>query len=359
MEFFKTIINSISDPRVLIALAAAFLFLSLKWPSKFYTNKAGIIVFGFMIIFFGISYFDANFRKIVTKPDNVPIVGMLFLVPFFTWFSLREAVRNDKRIEESKPLIEQEETSVKVLTWPDLVYTELICMVVLTVILIGWSILLKAPIEEAANPSASPNPSKAPWYFLGLQEMLVYFDPWLAGVVFPSLIIVGLGAIPYIDTNPKGNGYFTLKERKWEIGTFLFGFLILWILLVVLGTFLRGPNWNFFGPYQYWDIHKLAALTNVNLSEYIWVKGLGTGLPKNPLIREIFGFVVVFGYFLLIPPLLAKTWFKGFYKTLGPIRFHVMTFLLLCMAALPIKMVLRWLFNLKYIIGIPEYFFNI
>jgi hypothetical protein len=97
----------------------------------------------------------------------------------------------------------------------------------------------------------------------------------------------------------------------------------------------------------------------VNLSEYIWVKGLGMGLPKNPLVREMFGFIVVLGYFLLIPPILAKTWFKRFYQTLGPIRFHVMTFLLLCMAALPIKMVLRWLFNLKYIIGIPEYFFNI
>ena len=87
----------------------------------------------------------------------------------------------------------------------------------------------------------------------------------------------GPGAIPYIDTNPNGNGYYTLKERKWEIGTFLFGFLILWILLVILGTFLRGPNWNFFGPYEYWDVHKLEALVNVNLSEYIWVKGARHG----------------------------------------------------------------------------------
>jgi hypothetical protein len=232
-------------------------------------------------------------------------------------------------------------------------------MVVLTIVLIGWSMALPAPLEEPANPSTSPNPSKAPWYFLGLQEMLVYFDPWLAGVVFPGLIIVGLMAIPYIDTNPKGNGYYTIKERRWEITTFLFGFLILWILLVILGTFLRGPNWNFFGPYEFWDIHKLEALVNVNLSEYIWVKGLGMGLPKNPLIREFFGFVLVLAYFLIPPPLFAKKWFKGFYTTLGPIRFHVMMFLLLCMAALPIKMVLRWLFNLKYIIGIPEYFFNI
>ena len=357
--FIKDIINAITAPYFLITAAAILLLVSLKYPDRFYTNKSAAIVFACMFAFLGISVIDENFRKIVTKADNVPIVGMLFLVPFFTWFALREAVRNDKRIAQGKALIEQEETADKVLTWPDLVYTELICMVVLTVILIGWSMALQAPLEDPANPSSSPNPSKAPWYFLGLQEMLVYFDPWLAGVVFPGLIIVGLMAIPYIDTNPKGNGYFTLKERRWEITTFLFGFLILWILLVILGTFLRGPNWNFFGPYEYWDIHKLEALVNVNLSEYIWVKAIGTGLPKNPLIREIFGFIVVLGYFLLIPPLLAKKWFKGFYQTLGPIRFHVMTFLLLAMAALPIKMVLRWLFNLKYIIGIPEYFFNI
>src|SRR6185295_1873236 len=338
METIQHIINFMVAPKYLIVMAAFLLLISLKYPRKFYSNITGIGVFSAMAIFLGLSIFNPDFRLLVTKPDNVPIVCMLFLVPFFTWFSLREGVRNDPRKEEGKPLIEQEETAEKVLTWPDLVYTELICMVVLTVILIGWSMALQAPLEEPANPSASPNPSKAPWYFLGLQEMLVYFDPWLAGVVFPGLIIVGLMAIPYIDTNPKGNGYYTLKERRWEITTFLFGFLILWILLVILGTFLRGPNWNFFGPYEYWDLHKLEALVNVNLSEYIWVKGLGMGLPKNPLIREMFGFIVVLAYFLALPPLLAKKWFKGFYARLGPARFYVMMFLLLAMTSLPIKM---------------------
>ena len=189
--------------------------------------------------------------------------------------------------------------------------------------------------------------------------MLVYFDPWLAGVVFPGLIIVGLMAIPYIDTNPKGNGYYTFKERSWEIMTFLFGFLILWVLLVILGTFLRGPNWNFFGPYEYWDTHKLEALVNVDLSDYFWVRLLGMGRPDNILIRESVGFLVVLGYFLIPPMVLARTIFKRFYENLGPARYHIMVFLLLCMASLPIKMVLRWLFNLKYIIGIPEFFFNI
>jgi len=359
IELLKDIVNFICDPRVLISLTTIALFASLKWPEKFYSDKSAKVLFGVMIVFFLVSLFDYDFRLIVTKPDNVPIVGMLFLIPFFTWFSMREAVRNDRRTSEGKPLTEQEETADKVLTWPDLVYTELICLVAITVILIAWSIALPAPLEEPANPQASPNPSKAPWYFLGLQEMLVYYDPWLAGVVFPGLIIVGLGAIPYIDNNPKGNGYYTLRERKWEIGTFLFGFLILWILLVILGTFLRGPNWNFFGPYEYWDLHKLEALNNINLSEIIWIRMLGMAPPQFVLVREIFGIILVLAYLLILPPLFAKKWFKGFYASLGPIRFYVMMFLLLFMAALPIKMVLRWLLNLKYIVGIPEYFFNI
>ena len=205
----------------------------------------------------------------------------------------------------------------------------------------------------------TPNPSKAPWYFLGLQEMLVYFDPWLAGVVLPSLIIVGLMAIPYIDTNPKGNGYYTFIERKAEITIFLFGFVVLWASLIVLGTFLRGPNWNFFGPFEYWDIHKLEALTNVNLSEYVWVRGLGTGMPDNWFLRELFGIALVGAYIVVLPVLLAKTWFKHYLEKMGPARFYIGVFLFLSMLSLPVKMLMRWLFNLKYVLAIPEYFFNI
>jgi hypothetical protein len=349
MMFIKEIINALTAPYFLITAAAILLLISLKYPRTFYTNKSAIIVFAGMFLFLILSVIDENFRKIVTKPDNVPIVGMLFLVPFFTWFSLREAVRNDQRLEDGKPLIEQDETAEKVLTWPDLVYTELICMVVLTVVLIGWSMALPAPLEEPANPSTSPNPSKAPWYFLGLQEMLVYFDPWLAGVVFPGLIIVGLMAIPYIDTNPKA---MAITQSRSGAGKSRRSYSVFDSLDPARHSrnVPARSELELFGPYEFWDIHKLEALVNVNLSEYIWVKGLGTGLPKNPLIREMFGFLVVIAYFLLPPPIFAKKWFKGFYTTLGPIRFHVMMFLLLCMAALPIKMVLRWLFNLKYII---------
>ena len=115
----------------------------------------------------------------------------------------------------------------KIHTWPHLVRLEFLVAILVFVVLIIWSLSVDAPLEEAANPTRTPNPSKAPWYFLGLQEMLVYFDPWNAGVVMPSLIIVGLMVIPFIDINPKGNGYYCFKDRKYEILTFFLGFDLL------------------------------------------------------------------------------------------------------------------------------------
>ncbi len=358
MGFLKGIINALADPRLFFLLAVAALILVVWKRERIASNAVGYGVLGILALFFIFGTFDPNFRLIVTKPDNVPIVGLIFLLVFFIWYSIREGVLNDRRIAAGQGPIEKAESD-RVWVWPDLVYTELISLIICSVVLIVWSIFLKAPLEQPANPANTPNPSKAPWYFLGLQEMLVYFDPWLAGVVLPGLIIVGLICIPYIDRNPKGNGYFTFAERKAEISIFLFGFAVLWASLIVLGTFLRGPNWNFFGPFEYWDIHKLAALTNVNLSEYIWVRGFRTGLPQQWYIREIFGIVLVLFYVFVLPVLLARAWFKGYYEKLGAPRYYVATFLFLMMMALPIKMLARWIFNLKYIVAIPEFFFNI
>jgi Cytochrome b(C-terminal)/b6/petD len=333
---------------------------STRWLRAVYNPRTAAWIFGALGVLFVIATFDPNFQKIVLKPDNVPIAGMIFLVLFFIWFSLQQARENDRRIAEGQPVIEKKEDGdPKVLVWPDLVYTEFLCMILFSVFLVVWSIYLKAPIEEPANPAKTPNPSKAPWYFLGLQEMLVYFDPWIAGVLLPGLIIVGLMAIPYIDTNPKGNGYYTLKERKWEVAIFLFGFAVLWVWLIVIGTFLRGPNQNFFGPFEYWDVHKVVPLINIDLSQIIWVNLFGIGLPKNPIVREFFGLVLVVAYFLALPPLLARGPLKRFHEKMGPARFHIMVFLGLTMLSLPIKMLLRWMFNMHYLVTVPEIFFNI
>jgi hypothetical protein len=358
MNALKALINAVADPRLFFLLAVALLILIVWKRERLVSNSVGYGVLGILAVFFIFGTFDFNFRQIVTKPDNVPIVGLIFLLVFFVWYAIREGVLNDQRMAAGQGPIEKVEAD-RVWVWPDLVYTELISLILCSVVLIVWSIFLKAPLEQPANPANTPNPSKAPWYFLGLQEMLVYFDPWLAGVVLPGLIIVGLICIPYVDKNPKGNGYFTFAERKAEITIFLFGFVVLWCSLIVLGTFLRGPNWNFFGPFEFWDIHKLAALTNVNLSEYVWVRALRTGLPSQWFIREIVGILFVLFYVFALPVILARKSLKGYYDKLGPTRYYVTVALFLMMMSLPIKMLARWLFNLKYIVAIPEFFFNI
>jgi Cytochrome b(C-terminal)/b6/petD len=358
MDFIKGIFNFAANPRLYFFLMISALVLLVWKREKLTSNAVGYGLLGIFALFFGLGGLDPNFRLIITKPDNVPIVGLIFLLVFFVWYSMKEGVLNDRRIARGEGPVEKAESD-RVWVWPDLVYTELISLILCSVVLIVWSILLKAPLEQPANRAVTPNPSKAPWYFLGLQEMLVYFDPWLAGVVLPGLIIVGLIAIPYIDKNEKGNGYYTFNERKVEITLFLFGFVVLWCSLIVLGTFLRGPNWNFFGPFEFWDLHKLEALTNVNLSEYFWVRTLRQPLPQAWIVREMPGLLLVLFYVAALPVILGKKVFKSYYDKLGAPRYYVTVFLFLMMMALPIKMLLRWIFNLKYIVGIPEIFFNI
>ena len=136
--------------------------------------------------------------------------------------------------------------------------------------------------------------------------------------------------------------------------------MALWVAMIILGTFLRGPNWNIFGPFEYWDVHKLEPLNNVDLSEFLWIRLLGTRLPDFWLIRELPGILMVLAYMFALPVLLARTWFKRFHDKMGPARYYIaMIAFFLPMLALPIKMILRWTFNLKYIVHIHEFFFNI
>jgi hypothetical protein len=369
-EWAKAQIDAMANP-VVYFFGSTLLFAAMVLFREHWTRPTFIwILLNAVVVLMALSMTDYDFRQIVGKPDNVPIVSMLFIVGFFTWLYFSRSVENDRRIAQGRPLLEQEQNE-KVLVWPDLVYTEMICMIALTAVLVVWGVVLQAPLEEPASSVKTPNPSKAPWYFLGLQEMLVYYDPWMAGVVLPSVIIVGLMALPYIDFNKLGNGYYTFNQRKFSVVTFMFGFVPLWIGLIILGTFLRGPNWNFFGIYEYWDVHKLEVLNNVNLSEYFWLDLLRKPLPvaaadadrlTQTLVivkREGVGLLLVALYLLAVPPLLALAFFRKFFMRMGFIRFMVLSNLIQLMAALPIKMLLRWAFKLKYIVAIPEWFFNI
>jgi len=137
------------------------------------------------------------------------------------------------------------EPTDKVNVWPHLLAIEFVALLAVTSALVVFSVFVDAPLLELANFNAQPNPSKAPWYFLGLQELLSYFDPQIAGVLIPGLGLAGLAFIPYIDRNPSTRP----SDRKLAIMIFTF-YLMAAAVLTIFGSFFRGPGFNFTFPWQ-------------------------------------------------------------------------------------------------------------
>ena len=304
--------------------------------------------------------------EIGSAPDNVPIVALILLVPFYTWYGLRQSFANDRLIAQLEADPQMAKThhrkvqlwkpgwDKEVHVWPFLLRIEFLAAIIVTFILMVWSITLNAPLEEPANPTLTMNPSKAPWYFLGLQEMLVYFDPWMAGVVLPSLILIGLMAIPYIDANPLGDGYYTFKQRKFSILTFCFGFLFLWLSMVVIGTFIRGPGWVWFWPGQTWDHNRVVFEANRDLPDIFGIAGpWGKGI-FGAIIMGIYGVLMAAGIHKLIN---WNEFNKKIYRRMTFIQYVTLQFFLVTMMLLPVKMIARLAFRIKYIWITP--WFNI
>ena len=133
----------------------------------------------------------------------------------------------------------------KVNTWPHLMLPEFVSLMAMTAFLILLSAILQAPLLEEANPNVTPNPAKAPWYFLGLQELLSYWDPQIAGVMIPLILGVVLWmAFPYIDRNPETHP----SKRKFAIMFYTF-FLAGAGVLTTIGVLFRGPGWNWTYPW--------------------------------------------------------------------------------------------------------------
>lgn len=296
--------------------------------------------------------------EIASAPDNVPIVALLFLVPFYTWYGLRQAFATDRliaQLEADAALAKAHHRKVfpykpgwdrEVHVWPYLMRIEFLAAIIVTLVLTIWSITLNAPLEEPANPNLTMNPAKAPWYFLGLQEMLVYFDPWIAGVVMPTLIIFGLMVIPYIDANPLGNGYYTFRQRRFAILTFGFGFLVLWLSMIIIGTFIRGPGWMWFWPGQTWDPQRLIFEVNRDLPDLFYI--------TSAWGKGIFGAIVVGLYFVLagagVHKLATLTEFnRKIFRRMSFVQYATLQTFLILMLSLPIKMFVRLLFRIKYV----------
>jgi quinol---cytochrome c reductase cytochrome c subunit, bacillus type len=133
----------------------------------------------------------------------------------------------------------------RVNVWPHLMAAEFLSLLVVMAALTFFSVAVDAPLRDLANFNQTPNPSKAPWYFLGLQELLRYFHPQVAGVTIPQVVILVLIAAPFLDRNPSTRP----DDRKLAIVLFSF-FVLSFATLTTIGMFFRGPGFNFVFPWE-------------------------------------------------------------------------------------------------------------
>ena len=138
-----------------------------------------------------------------------------------------------------------------VFVWPHLLVREFFAAAIVTVMVTLLGLVINAPLQDPATPSTTPNPAKAPWYFLGLQELLHYFKPTTAGILVPGLTLAALALLPYVDRNPSR----AYADRKLAIVTFSM-FLVFWAVITLAGSFFRGPGWIWTWPWQhiYFDL---------------------------------------------------------------------------------------------------------
>lgn len=134
-----------------------------------------------------------------------------------------------------------------VMVWPHLLVRHAVVAVAVLLVVLILAVFFDAPLREIANPTVTPNPEKAPWYFAGLQELLAQFHPVVAGVLVPGGIVIGLIALPFIDRNPAT----AAGRRKVAVVTFTI-FLVVWIALTIVGFAFRGPSWSWVWPWQEW-----------------------------------------------------------------------------------------------------------
>ncbi len=298
------------------------------------------------------------------------------------------------------PMNIQDKNEEKVDVWPNLVVREYLYAMFFMALLTAWAIFMKAPLEEEANLNVTPNPAKAPWYFLGLQELLVYFDPWIAGVLLPTLILVGLMMIPYVDDSKEGVGYYSIKERPFANTFFLFGIAI-WFILIVIGTYFRGPNWAWYWPWENWLHHKPPPPEAWNVPNIIGLLMMGLYFVGGTLLPRFVNKEVPFkkamwtGVGIIAAGAVALKFIAGgiferklgvsfgftqiFWITLSASLYYIfgflvpqkyaknitwpryiisMVFLLLTIAVM-LKIGLRLGFNIKYIFTLPQFNFNI
>jgi len=181
--------------------------------------------------------------------DNTKVAGLVSPRPSVPPTGLPDGVRTQRLLTVVKARAIQDvkpEPQDKVNTWPHLMLVEFGALLAITALLVIMAVVIHSPLLDPANFNATPNPSKAPWYFLGLQELLSYFDPQIAGVTVPTIVgIIGFMMIPFVDRNPSTRP----SDRKFAILLYSI-FISGAATLTILGVLFRGRGFNFSYPWR-------------------------------------------------------------------------------------------------------------
>ena len=266
---------------------------------------------------------------------------------------------SDVKLARSGYMLSNKPDYPRVSSWPHLIWIIFLCTIFLLIMIWGISFIFDAPLEEEAAWAKTPNPAKAPWYFIGLQEMLVYFDPWIAGVLLPTQILIGLMLIPFVDISPHAQGRYGWKDRKFAVSFFSFG-MFFWFALIAVGQWFRGPSWEFYWPYFDYPIGGTQWVYAGHALKVTTAK-----LFNMPNTAGVAFIVIFFSAGMVVPLAVARLsgaskigqLSRDYIEKLGMIRyFIVQSHVVLTMFVLA-KIALRLTIGYKYMVATP--WFNI
>ena len=244
---------------LILTLALSFTGYLLPWDQlSFWAITVGANIIGYAPVL------GAKFRLLLLGSDTVggeallrfyvlhvallPTVAAVFIGYHF-WRIRKDGGLARPQLKTSG-LLKKPEAEETIPSFPRVLYLEVLFLLLTTALLLLVSLYWNAPLEPIADPNQPPNPSKAPWYFLGVQELVSYSAFW-GGVVLPTLFVMGLLLLPYLDRDPRGVGVWFAKERMFVMIIWSLVWLVT-IIFTVIGVYFRGPIWNFYWPWQNW-----------------------------------------------------------------------------------------------------------
>lgn len=270
---------------------------------------------------------------LLREPEALAVLLLLSLVGGTLLWGLLQARRAES--EGSRA----EEKSELVTTWPHLVRRELLVAMGVLLVLSWWAIGLEVPLGPPADPAVTPSVAKAPWFFVGVQELLQYFDAWLAGAVLPLLFVFGLCALPYLDREPWGAGRYGFRGRRVMQLT-LGALLLFWFLPMVVGQFFRGAEWSLQPAWRPAPIDAAPPTAARSLAELL---GLGS------VRAQLLGALVCLGPFLALTLAWPHYRRRDWAARLGLARYLVAGALLLAMLGVVIKVAVVLALDVRYL----------